>query len=131
MLNENAQKWVAALRSGQYQQGKRLLSPQDEFGQQRFCCLGVACEVYQLHVGDLKVATYEGRHIYNGEVAILPSKVQEWLGLASENGTHYRIDTDGSFTEEVLTELNDAGFSFEYIADRIADEPKGLFTNLL
>lgn len=34
--------WVVALRSGQYQQGRRGLRPG---GQNKFCCLGVGCDV--------------------------------------------------------------------------------------
>ncbi len=39
-------KWIAALRSGQYDQTQgRLRSPlTDEYN--KFCCLGVACDVY-------------------------------------------------------------------------------------
>ena len=33
-------KWVAALRSGKYKQGKEVLRDGD-----RYCCLGVLCEV--------------------------------------------------------------------------------------
>ena len=42
-LNEKAREWVAALRSGKYKQGKGALSTED-----RFCCLGVACEISKL-----------------------------------------------------------------------------------
>ena len=41
-MNENAKKWVAALRSGEYKQGQyNLRSDQDHF-----YCLGVACDLY-------------------------------------------------------------------------------------
>ncbi|WP_326565118.1 hypothetical protein VSH64_25070 [Amycolatopsis rhabdoformis] len=33
-------KWIAALRSGEYEQGKRVLVEND-----RFCCLGVLCDL--------------------------------------------------------------------------------------
>jgi len=39
-LNPVAQKWVKALRSGKYKQGRNRLRKKD-----RFCCLGVLCEL--------------------------------------------------------------------------------------
>lgn len=41
MKKEIADKWVAALRSGKYQQGKNVLSANEN----SFCCLGVLCDV--------------------------------------------------------------------------------------
>ena len=46
MMNENAKKWVKALRSGEFEQGTGYLRKGD-----KFCCLGVACAVYQDEVG--------------------------------------------------------------------------------
>ena len=43
MLNENAKKLVAALRSGRYRQARTKLRKAD-----RYCCLGVACEISKL-----------------------------------------------------------------------------------
>ena len=39
-MNANAKKWVRALRSGKYKQGREWLRAGDTF-----CCLGVACEL--------------------------------------------------------------------------------------
>ena len=72
--------WVEALRSGEYQQGRSALC---EGGQ--YCCLGVACEVYQKHVGDLLVEGSDQKR-YDGEFAGLPDKVAEWLDI-SKYGT--------------------------------------------
>jgi hypothetical protein len=44
MNAEIKQKWLAALRSGEYQQGKSALR-RDEDGQRRYCCLGVLCDL--------------------------------------------------------------------------------------
>ena len=39
----NRKKWVAALRSGKYKQGKgQLYDNLDE----KYCCLGVACDLF-------------------------------------------------------------------------------------
>jgi hypothetical protein len=42
---ELLQRWVDALRSGQYPMGYGRLAPRDENGNYSYCCLGVACEV--------------------------------------------------------------------------------------
>ncbi len=42
-MNPNVkEKWVKALRSGHYQQGKGMLRTHDD----AFCCLGVLCDLY-------------------------------------------------------------------------------------
>ena len=40
MKKEIADKWVEALRSGKYKQGKSALKKDDSF-----CCLGVLCDI--------------------------------------------------------------------------------------
>ena len=42
-----ARRWVRALRSGKYKQGRRYLKQKDDNGKLRYCCLGVLCELYQ------------------------------------------------------------------------------------
>ena len=43
MNKRQATKWVKALRSGKYQQGKEVL-----FSEGRYCCLGVLCEISEI-----------------------------------------------------------------------------------
>lgn len=51
-------KWIAALRSGEYQQGSCALQSRDTAGRPAFCCLGVLCDVAQVpEMGD-SPATY-------------------------------------------------------------------------
>jgi len=38
-------KWVKALRSGKFIQGKSFLKNRDSNGNAIYCCLGVACEI--------------------------------------------------------------------------------------
>ena len=45
MNKEVKQQWVAALRSGEYKQGKNALRRQYEGEDAEFCCLGVLCDL--------------------------------------------------------------------------------------
>lgn len=119
-MNDNAKKWVAELRSGKYKQTRKNL--RDDIG---YCCLGVACELYQEEVGDLEVRSRNGdrMYYYDNYSAVLPEKVRNWLGLFSSEG-RYR---SGKVSESNLTTDNDSGCTFEEIANIIESEPDGLF----
>ena len=46
MKKSDVKKWVKALRSGDYQQGKANLCKEDKIsGDCEYCCLGVACDI--------------------------------------------------------------------------------------
>lgn len=116
MLNENAKKWVAALRSGKYQQGKTMLC---ENG--KHCCLGVACEIAIANGIALEREVKEDGHVSYGDgfTAIMPLEVTQWLKLSNNLGSNK--------TGESLAVKNDKGVPFDQIADFIESEPKGLF----
>lgn len=120
MLNENARLWVEALRSGKYKQGKGRLKFEGDDNVLYYCCLGVACEVYQRNVGDLKEDKDNYLFSFDLSQAYLPQKVQEWLSLKTESG---------AYLSDSLTGLNDKGVSFSEIADVIESEPRGLFVD--
>ena len=44
---QHIREWVAALRSGEFQQGYGWLRRQPIHGDPFYCCLGVACELYR------------------------------------------------------------------------------------
>ena len=124
-MNENAKLWVSALRSGEYQQGKGQLSLNG-----RFCCLGVACDIYEKYTGDELPKDRNSNYIHAGTYGIHHAKnlhsqfnkVREWLGLSFCNG-HFK---NGS-VENSLTSLNDSAIPFTDIANIIQSEPLGLF----
>jgi hypothetical protein len=122
-MNANAKKWVEALRSGNYKQGKGCLTNVKATGNE-YCCLGVACDVYQKEVGSLKLNVEDNNHIsYDNEAAYLPPKVREWLGLRTGAGI-YGYPSEG----KDLTRHNDADeCTFNEIANIIESQPKGLF----
>ena len=111
-LNENAQKWVDALRSGEYGQTVHQLRQGD-----KYCCLGVACEISGLAEWD---RDEHGDRAYLGHGLNLPPDVVEWLGLNDHGGGF------GNGLRSLVFE-NDDGASFSEIADIIESEPEGLF----
>lgn len=110
-MKERRQAWVDALRSGDYQQGKHQLQSRDGY-----CCLGVACVVYENATGQ---ALNKGGGLLYGEMC--PPEVQEWLGLSTDYGA--------IAGQPALTTGNDHGATFQQIADIIDDEPAGLFVD--
>lgn len=122
-MNPNAEKWVAALESGEYKQGReKLRSSNDEF-----CCLGVACDL-AAEAGVIDPPTLDvvdgAVLVYDGEVYFLPNPVREWLGLRSDQGTYY----DEQSNQGTLACDNDEnGLTFEEIAQIIRKHADTLF----
>ena len=125
-LNPNAQKWVDALRSGKYNQGRdELLAYESEVPM--FCPLGVACDVYRIETGDgiwQQVEGWSTRRTFvdnTGErrVGFLPDSVTAWLGLDNNSG--------GNCFRSIPALNDHEGLSFEDIANFIESQPKGLF----
>lgn len=108
---ENIRRWVEALRSGNYKQGKGYLQVVDEFSVS-YCCLGVACDISGLGKWEHELDS----HSYLGEEAVLPSHVRRWLGLDEDNPAVKTLDDDWYG----LAYLNDrGGYTFNDIADAI------------
>ena len=124
MLNQNAKKWLEALRSGKYEQGKYVLCSTEDGD--RFCCLGVACDVYKQTHPEFKVYTNdEGNRKFGESDEVLPSVVKEWLGLDTDTGAYKETDGD---TRALTTDNDERDLDFEAIARIIESEPDGLFT---
>jgi hypothetical protein len=102
---ENVDKWLDALESGAYQQCRGRLR-----GGDRFCCLGVGCDVSGIDrwVND---PGWESKGMYLGHGGLMPPEVMEWFGI-----------TEISFG--VLAELNDSGWTFAQIANYIRESPE-------
>lgn len=113
MDHEIKAKWVEALRSGKYKQGKGFLKYHNyDLGTDSYCCLGVLCEILNVH------ATYsqqepESRSIGFGDqydTAYLPHSVRNRVGLVN-------------FSDQLnLSQRNDSGdWDFNSIADYIQE----------
>lgn len=129
MANEqNIKLWIEALRSGKYKQGQYRLRQNNEF-----CCLGVACEIYDLiHANELPKLKECEDYYENNNNQTLPLIIGEWLGVddcnPSINITEIMMEKYPelelySFEKTItLAELNDdVQLSFDQIADIIED----------
>ena len=113
MNKEIKGKWIHALRSGEYEQGRKGLMDV-EFDTPRYCCLGVLCDL-AVKGGMIPPANVDSEEDYLGrfgeaiEAEYLPWEVKEWVGgIAVED-------------ETALTIMNDTGMTFDKIADYIEE----------
>lgn len=96
--------WIAALRSGAYQQCRRLL-----YDGKGFCCLGVefhACHGFRPPANFSAGADGEDTGCF-----VLPDD-KNWTEILHDDGI-------GAKTRETLETMNDGGKSFTEIADWI------------
>jgi len=109
-------QWVEALRSGKYQQGERWLRYGD-----KFCCLGVACDISGLGRwvdvmdGDSAVSVLPYAVDAEQQMQVLPKKIMDWLGVQSSKVSIHNINR----LHTLLTDCNDDGNNFNIIADII------------
>lgn len=125
-------QWTAALRSGEYKQGRRTLAQRDDVGGPvYYCCLGVLCELAAQEGLTERTTRDEGRLVnYGGHGAFLPGGVMSWADIESESplvpsavlADDHPLKKDlkkYGDTSVSLAALNDEGLSFEQIADLI------------
>ena len=116
-IKERRQKWIDALRSGDYQQTTYCLESNKS---KSFCCLGVACKVAE------SFGVVPASDIYNErgklEGKYWPKVVREWFGFDKREGV---LSTLEGQEYNDLVELNDKGkLSFDAIADLLQKENK-------
>lgn len=116
-------QWVAALRSGEYEQAKGVLSIQQPVidPKWRHCCLGVLCDLAVKAGLPLTVTEDDSltnaalERSYDGQTAALPHSVMEWAGLDDIFPVVFIEQGDAAD----LAALNDNGKTFPEIADLI------------
>ena len=126
MNSKVKQKWLDALRSGEYQQGDGCL-----YNGSRYCCLGVLTDLYiqefddkEWEPLDLEYSSeydLKGGQMSKSEIhadplrgQFLSQEVTDWAGLSDADP----IVNNGGINES-LSEANDCGYSFDEIADLI------------
>lgn len=106
---EFGQRWLAALRSGEYEQGESYL--QNNSG--KYCCLGVACRMDHPEEDLLHKFFIDSSGVeYNKKNYIsrnLERSMPELLRGGNDSNEFVRLVAD----------MNDTGKSFAYIADWI------------
>ena len=134
MNSEIKATWVAALRSGEYEQGSSRLRNGNHF-----CCLGVLCDIavkagigewsHTIADGDefmiptLLGSADDSDYFYKAEgdvptVGLLSHTIIQWAGLEVNNPS-----VQLNNRKEALTCLNDIlGFDFKRIADIIEEQ---------
>lgn len=121
-------KWLEALRSGDYKQGKGQLRNEKN----NFCCLGVLCNLHA-EAKPKFAAKQEFPGEYGGDDALPPDVVVGWAGLSENNpcfempfnvrgtGKDFKGDRrtfkKGDLVD--IAHLNDSGLGFKQIADVI------------
>lgn len=117
-------RWVEALRSGEYPQGKGYLNRNGQY-----CCLGVLCELAVqdevVEPGVISDVYASQGFFYDDEQWHLPQSVAKWAGMPHKK---YDWDSERGYYEanprvgdDTVAELNDKGVKFEEIADRIEE----------
>lgn len=124
-------QWLAALRSGNYQQTASMLHRAGfDGGPDGFCCLGVLCDMARrdgvVEPEQMENEGGERYYKYDGGTAYLPGVVIDWAGLQwdDERGQYdpAQFEAAGRYMpsgECTLAMRNDRGETFEEIADII------------
>ncbi len=100
MNAEIKQKWIEALKSGKYRQGREALRDSDN----DYCCLGVLCDL--VDPNGWSAGALDDVFIHGTDDA--------WPGLSVLGPANL-----GLRDAEKLAEMNDSGSSFAEIADHI------------
>lgn len=113
---KNLRLAVAALRSGEFTQGQRVLKRRNTInGKVSHCCLGVFCEIAMRHGVQLEVTDFEMKtehatgYRFNGTGSELPVEVADWLGIP----TNPRVNP----TDTAMSANDALGWNFIRIAD--------------
>lgn len=116
------QKWIEALRSGEYVQGTGCLHNADNGS---FCCLGVLCDLADQEGIITSFGSEEDHdglngnvYTYDSEKFVLPKSVRDWAGIAQDNPL---MSTGMNLMD--IAELNDHyRYNFERLAELIDDQ---------
>jgi hypothetical protein len=111
MRPEIRARWTAALRSGEYEQGRQCLRSDDEF-----CCLGVLCDLAAKD-GVITPVEQTDTWIYDGYTDFLPEAVRDWAGIEHGNPLVFTGGVPG--TAGLITLNDDYRWDFDRIADAI------------
>ncbi len=118
-MNKNAKKWIKALRSGEFKRTESVLN--NECG---YCCLGVACAVYERETGKMLPRDKNG-YYYHGCLKREFSVVKEWVGLKDDVGS---LENDPKRSLAYYNDNYGSYDGFNDVADLIEKNQEELFT---
>lgn len=95
-------KWVEALRSGEYKQGKGVLKSKDS----EFCCMGVLADL--LYEGEWEHVSRISAGWIRGQAGALNKETLSYCNMLTGE-------------QNILAKMNDEGHSFNQIADWIEE----------
>ncbi|HEY6018325.1 MAG TPA: hypothetical protein VIY48_00035 [Candidatus Paceibacterota bacterium] len=119
--------WIAALESGEYEQGVGYLKAFREGGKPHYCCLGVLCDLAVKagvvgECSEVLSAISDFSFIkFDRSSAVLPESVMTWAGLHTAEGqfaesVEYHGGSWGKSANNLANLNDDAGFNFQQIA---------------
>ena len=117
--NEFIKLWCQALRSGEYKQGEGMLCQNN-----KYCCLGVACDIAEKHkVVDLvRTTTPFGTTAWNDVEDYMPVKLRQFLDMQTiegafltSNGRAFSLDrlNDGIYEEDFTIPVHDGVVEYQ------------------
>jgi hypothetical protein len=110
-----AMKWVKALRSGKYKQGKEQLRTVEG----EYCCLGVLCDITKEQTRGKWDEMGRFSRLTQGDGVVLPYFVREVTGMQSDDG-RLPGEVANKLKNYDLAALNDGGgYGFKRIANLI------------
>lgn len=136
MKKEVMEKWVAALRSGEYQQidGRLRSFEPDVDGKYSYCCLGVLCDLHRKEItpdgsdhhyqwGEVPGKTGTTTTAYANHYDTLPMSVREWAGVRSSDPDLLADPYGEGQCPMNITSLNDdLSFEFPLLAQLIEEQ---------
>tara|TARA_R110000824_G_scaffold210851_1_gene396704 strand:+ start:183 stop:572 length:390 start_codon:yes stop_codon:yes gene_type:complete len=122
MINkEKIQKWVDALRSGVYKQGRRSLCKDEGH-----CCLGVLCEIAMKDGAAIKKEKSDDKVYFNKHSAMPPTEAYQWLFYnkvdkdSIDKILRYQLKALGSTRLDLLNDSE--RYTFDQIADVLEEQ---------
>lgn len=130
MNKEIKAKWIAALTSGEYTQGKDYLNRNG-----KFCCLGVLCDLYRKEtgMGEWIVAGGDGLNAFvtpndqeyfpaiSESIRLTHLDVVAWSDIGDRNPAGLPMKGISECRTASLASLNDCGIPFGDIAKLIEE----------
>jgi len=121
MNPEIKKRWLAALRSGEYKQGRAKLRTRDTY-----CCMGVLCDVLKDDVNGKWTDDEEFKTKYASRALFPPKQIHDLAGFDVSSNAVFQAEQVRSITGKGISTKGSVGFAslndtFELSFDEIAD----------